>query len=240
MNLNKLHLDKVKIPKNILKEMEDDTWECYDYEPFLISISNLMYKGAETLSYSLEFSPAEDEFSQLNKKMETHSYVADGYGWTNYLLDKLKKGKVSFSGEIENDADTESCVLVAFNESDFRVLLQKTSDYLRELLMVVKDAGKEIEKNEENMRTVTIRRFWDNDDEEDGISKPEIMFKRPRIDHRISEYLWHFLETNLLIQKKIFQMNSLRITLFIGPLKKAINSSMILSIIQKQRNIARH
>lgn len=212
--MDRLQLEKVEIPNNIIEYMEEGTWECLDYKPFVIHISSVVNKGNETLSYSLEFSPT-DGFEKLNRKLEEVPYISDGYGWTNYILDKLKQEKVVFEEVIESDSESETCVLTAINENDFRILLQKVSLYVRELLLT-----KISDNREENTKTITISRFWSHEDEDDGISKPEIMFRRPRVDYRISEYIWSFLESNLLIQKRILQKNSMAITLFMGPIKK--------------------
>lgn len=212
--MDSLHLEKVKIPNNIIEYMEEGTWECLDYKPFVIHISSVIYKGNETLSYSLEFSPT-GGFEKLNHKIEEMPYISDGYGWTNYLLDKLKQEKVAFKEVIESDSESETCVLTAFNENDFRMLLQKVSIYVRELLLT-----KISDNSEENTKTITISRFWSHEDEDDGICKPEIMFRRPRVDYRISEYIWSFLESNLLMKKKILQKNNMAITLFMGPINK--------------------
>lgn len=195
-NLDRLHLEKVKIPNNIIEYMEEGTWECLDYKPFVIHISSVIYKGNETLNYLLEFSPT-DGFEKLNRKLEEMPYISDGYGWTNYILDKLKQEKVAFKEVIESDSESETCVLIAFNENDFRMLLQKVSLYVRELLLT-----KISDNSEENTKTMKISRFWSHEDEDDGICKPEIMFRRPRVDYRISEYIWSFLESNLLMQKR--------------------------------------
>ncbi|MFB6365846.1 hypothetical protein ACFCP7_17565 [Paenibacillus elgii] len=66
------------------------------------------------MSYSLEFSPT-GGFEKLNRKLEEMPYISDGYGWTNYILDKLKQEKVAFKEDIERDSESETCVLTAFN-----------------------------------------------------------------------------------------------------------------------------
>ncbi|MBP1989614.1 hypothetical protein [Paenibacillus eucommiae] len=210
-----LHLEKVKIPNNIIEYMEEGTWECLDYKPFVIHIASVINKGNETLSYSLEFSPT-GGFEKLNRKLEEMPYISDGYGWTQYILDKLKQDKIAFKDTIESDSESETCVLITFNENDFRTLLQKVSLYVRELLLTkISDYSEE-----NNTKTMTISRFWSHEDEDDGICKPDIMFRRPRVDYRISEYIWSFLESKLLLPKKILQKNSMAITLFMRPINK--------------------
>lgn len=214
MNLSNLKLEKVKFPKNIKTKMDDGIWECNDYEPFVISISDSLQNGKEILSYALEFSPTEELFEDINKKLEQHKFIADGNGWADYILKELQKNKAQFTDKIHNDSESETCVLCASNEIDFKLLLQHISVYFQALL---KDKA---DKKEDTERTVSISRFWSQTDEEDDIEKPEILFKRPRIDYRVSEYVWNFIDTNLLVPKKAFQKNSLEITLFMGPIRK--------------------
>lgn len=212
MNLAKLKLEKIKFPKNIRTKMEDDVWECYDYEPFVINVSNILRNGKEMLSYSLEFSPSDEIFEEINQKLEQQKYIADGDGWADYILKELNKNKVQFTDEIDNDSESDTCVLCASNELDFKILLQYILLYFQELLITRHSEKEEIE------RKISISRFWSQEDEEDEIWKPEILFKRPRIDYRISEYVWNFIEINLLVPKKVFQKNSLTLTLYLTPI----------------------
>ncbi|QQT26892.1 hypothetical protein [Sphingobacterium spiritivorum] len=214
MNLSNLHLEKIKIPKDVKSKIQDDIWECSDYQPFEINISIVLRKGEEVLNYSLEFSPSETVFENINKNLQQLKYIADGYGWQDFTLKKLITDKVQFTGETGSDSDSETCVLFSNNEDDFRLLLKHFSTYIREL-SVSSGIKEDVE------RTISVKRFWSHTDENDGIDKPEIMFKRPRVDYRISEYVWEFIETNILAPKKLLQKNSLNITLFPGPIKKS-------------------
>lgn len=212
MNLAKLKLEKIKFPKNIKTKMEDDVWECYDYEPFIINVLDISRNGKEMLSYSLEFSPSDEIFQEINQKLELQKYIADGDGWADYILKELNKNKVQFIDEIDSESESETCVLYASNEADFKILLQHISLYFQELLTAKHSEKEEIE------RTISISCFWSHENEEDGIWKPEILFKRPRIDYRVSEYVWNFIEINLLIPKKLLQKNSLTMTLYFAPI----------------------
>lgn len=214
MNLANLKLEKMKFPKNIKTKMEDGVWESNDYEPFVISISDVLQNGKEILSYSLEFSPTDELFHVINKKLEQHKFIADGHGWADFILKELQKNKVQFTDQIHNDSESETCALCASNEIDFKLLLQHISVYFQSLL---KD---KTDKKEDTERTVSIGRFWSQTDEEDDVEKPEILFKRPRIDYRVSEYIWNFIDSNLLAPKKAFQKNSLEITLSMEPINK--------------------
>lgn len=190
--------------------MEDDVWECYDYEPFVINVSDILRNGKETLSYSLEFSPSDEIFENINKKLEQQKYIANGDGWADYILKKIDENKVDFADGVDNDSDSETFELYTSNEADFKLLLQQVSLYFQELL--ANNTKEEIE------RTISVSRFWSQTDEEDDIDKPEILFNRPRIDYRVSEYIWGFIEKNLLVPKNVLQKNSLNITLYIKPI----------------------
>lgn len=64
---------------------------------------------------------------------------------------------------------------------------------------------------------VEIRRFWGLNDA-DNNPNPEVLFKRPRIDFRISEYIFNFLFENYLKQKKLMIKGNFRITLYFSEL----------------------
>lgn len=59
----------------------------------------------------MEFSPSGNEFKGLNKKLEQYKYVADGYGWADYILAKLKEDRTVFEDEVSCDSEAETCVL---------------------------------------------------------------------------------------------------------------------------------
>lgn len=56
--------------------------------------------------------------------------------------------------------------------------------------------------------TITISRYWTYD------NNVEMLCKRPRIDYKISEYLFDFINQNILVKKKIMQSGNYGITLF--------------------------
>lgn len=57
---------------------------------------------------------------------------------------------------------------------------------------------------------ITINRYWSND------NNAELLCKRPRVDYRISEYLFDFINRNILVKKKIMQSGKYDITLFMS------------------------
>ena len=55
---------------------------------------------------------------------------------------------------------------------------------------------------------LNIYRHWDHE------NNAKLLCKRPRMDHRISEYLFSFINEKILVQKKIMQTGSCNFTLF--------------------------
>ena len=60
---------------------------------------------------------------------------------------------------------------------------------------------------------ITINRFWEHEND------VEMLCKRPRVDYRISEYLFEFINQNILIEKKIMQTGEYDFTLFLKMFK---------------------
>jgi hypothetical protein len=100
------------------------------------------------------------------------------------------------------------------NDNDFKVLLQNFSLYIRTL------AKTKIDTTEGNDRKVFLKLSWSHIDDDDGIDKPAKMFLRPRIDYRVSEYVWNFINDNLLAPKKVLSKNDLTFTLHLGKTNK--------------------
>jgi hypothetical protein len=100
------------------------------------------------------------------------------------------------------------------NDNDFKVLLQNFSLYIRTL------AKTKIDTTEGNDRKVSLKLSWSHIDDDDGIDKPAKMFLRPRIDYRVSEYVWNFINDNLLAPKKVLSKNDLTFTLHLGKTNK--------------------
>ena len=55
---------------------------------------------------------------------------------------------------------------------------------------------------------IIIDRFWTDE------NNAELLCKRPRVDYRISEYLFDFINQNILMKKKIMKSGSYSVTLF--------------------------
>ncbi|HTG57533.1 MAG TPA: hypothetical protein VL943_14750 [Niabella sp.] len=59
---------------------------------------------------------------------------------------------------------------------------------------------------------VTISRFWSINDDE-GMSRASILFKRPRVDGQIASLVFKFIWTNVLTPKKMMQKGKYAFTL---------------------------
>ena len=56
---------------------------------------------------------------------------------------------------------------------------------------------------------IEIIRYWGHDND------TEMLCKRPRVDYRISEYLFEFINQNILVEKKIMQTGIYRFALYL-------------------------
>ncbi|MFD2921486.1 hypothetical protein ACFS6H_17290 [Terrimonas rubra] len=66
---------------------------------------------------------------------------------------------------------------------------------------------------------VTIERFWSINDDE-GMSRAAILFKRPRVDGQIANLVFDFIHTHLLLPKKLMQKGNYEFTLYFDTIRK--------------------
>ncbi|VTR50029.1 hypothetical protein [Sphingobacterium thalpophilum] len=65
---------------------------------------------------------------------------------------------------------------------------------------------------------VTISRFWSIDDDE-GLSRASILFKRPRVDGQIANLVFDFIWANVLTPKKLMQKGNYDFTLYFDTIR---------------------
>jgi hypothetical protein len=84
---------------------------------------------------------------------------------------------------------------------------------------------------------VEIQRMWSISDE-DLNERIEMLYKRPRVDYRISEYIYEYINKRILVPNKIMQTGDyLMILSFATYYKNVQNILRIHRIIQKRQNI---
>ncbi|SDD26762.1 hypothetical protein [Niabella drilacis] len=66
---------------------------------------------------------------------------------------------------------------------------------------------------------VTISRFWSINDD-DGISRAAVLLKRSRVDAQVSRYIFDYIWTHILAQKKLMQKGNYAFTLFFDVIRK--------------------
>lgn len=67
-----------------------------------------------------------------------------------------------------------------------------------------------------NTREITISRLWNFDKPLSIEPDIELLFKRPRIDYRISEYIFNFIDTQILQPNKVLQKGNYHLSLAFG------------------------
>ncbi len=134
MNSLNLPLHTFKIPENIneLLQNNDEMWKYDDFSPFNITISNGFHKGKARTRYQIDFCPYE-EFDKLNQHIEGLGFEADGYGWTDYMLEYISETAPALSKVVFEDSETETCVLYVEEAKYFVPLLTKVEEAIKEL-----------------------------------------------------------------------------------------------------------
>jgi hypothetical protein len=132
MNYKELHLEAIMIPANIDELLAGESIWDIEVPPFSISIVETVYKGVDTMTWSIEFSPSFD-FDDLNKKIEEKGFEPDGYGWTEYIQEYITTHYPKAKDRIREDSESGTCCLYTFTKSDFTALLKIVSESIREL-----------------------------------------------------------------------------------------------------------
>lgn len=117
-------------PANIEGLLEQESMWDIEVPPFSISVVETDYKGQDTLTWSVEFSPAFD-FDDLNKRLKAKGFEPDGNGWTEYIQQSLSLRFKNYGDKIKADSDSETCRLYTFNKSNFTTLLSIVSESIR-------------------------------------------------------------------------------------------------------------
>ena len=132
MNYKELHLEAIMIPEHVNDVLGGNTiWEM-EVPPFSISVMEIVYKGANTMHWSLQFSP-EFDFDELNERLEEKGFDPDAYGWTDYIIRYLVSNYPKAADRINEDSEADTCVLYTFTRSDFTGLLKIVSESIRAL-----------------------------------------------------------------------------------------------------------
>lgn len=136
MDFSTFSFSSFKIPENLetlLQTDESEMWECDDFTPFNIIISNVLHKGVEAIHYQVDFSPSDEEFDELNQHIEGIGFDADGYGWTDYMLEYISDSKPTMLPFVFEDSESATCVLYVSEAQYFEPLLTMIEKAIKEL-----------------------------------------------------------------------------------------------------------
>jgi hypothetical protein len=127
MNYKELHLEAIMIPTNVEELLKEEVMWDMEFPPFSISVVETVYKGKDTVTWSIEFSPAFD-FDEVNELLEEK-----GHGWTDYLMQYIVTNYPKAADRINEDGDADSVVFYTFSKADFTGMLKIISEAIREL-----------------------------------------------------------------------------------------------------------
>ena len=132
MNYKELHLEAIMIPANVEELLKEEVMWDMEFPPFSISVVETVYKGKDTVTWSIEFSPAFD-FDEVNELLEEKGHDPDSYGWTDYLMQYIVSNYPKAADRINEDGDSESVVFYTFSKADFTGMIKIISEAIREL-----------------------------------------------------------------------------------------------------------
>jgi hypothetical protein len=132
MNYKELHLEAIMIPTNVEELLKEEVMWDMEFPPFSISVVETVYKGKDTVTWSIEFSPAFD-FDEVNELLEEKGHDPDSYGWTDYLMQYIVTNYPKAADRINEDGDADSVVFYTFSKADFTGMLKIISEAIREL-----------------------------------------------------------------------------------------------------------
>jgi hypothetical protein len=120
-----------KPPKDIAKALEDGDgfWEDERWSPILLTaMSGTELNGREIpIAWQIEFDPSGDEFEAANAKLEKVGIEPDGYGWGEYIRQRIRKANPVLAKRLHlADCETDTCVIWVESEDDCRILLETT------------------------------------------------------------------------------------------------------------------
>jgi hypothetical protein len=120
-----------KPPKDIAKALEDGDgfWEDERWSPILLTaMSGTELNGRHIpIAWQIEFDPSGDEFEAANAKLEEVGIEPDGYGWGEYIRQRIRKPNPALAKRLHlADCETDTCVIWVESEDDCRILLETT------------------------------------------------------------------------------------------------------------------
>lgn len=98
---------------------EEGFWECNHFDPILITVQEVEYKGQSMISYEASLDIVEDFGDQ------------DGYDVEKIILTHIRQIDEGFHSRINSDTEGETCVLWCSSSTDFYLLLSYMLEALR-------------------------------------------------------------------------------------------------------------
>ncbi|MBK9018316.1 MAG: hypothetical protein IPM82_32085 [Saprospiraceae bacterium] len=98
---------------------EEEYWEDETFNPILITIEEVQYKGKSMISYQAAFEVL-DEFDDI-----------DGDEWEGILREYVREKAPDLETKIHGDSESSTCVVWLENEADFKKTLGLMIELLR-------------------------------------------------------------------------------------------------------------
>lgn len=106
-------IEELEIPVNLMEILkEEEYWEDETFEPIVITIEEVSYKGKDMLSYQAAFEVL-DDYEEI-----------DGDEWEELIRNYIDEKEPSLEKRIKGDSESSTCVLWINNDADFRLMLK--------------------------------------------------------------------------------------------------------------------
>ncbi|WP_405414828.1 Imm51 family immunity protein [Maribacter sp. Asnod1-A12] len=105
-------IENFELPGNLFQILqEEEYFESEDFDPILITIEEIQYKGEDVISYQAEFEVLE-EYDNIY-----------GYEWEELIRKYIEKNEPELLEFIKGDSESSTCVIWTNNQSKFKKIL---------------------------------------------------------------------------------------------------------------------
>lgn len=105
-------ISNLRIPENLFKILEEEEyWEEESFEPLMITVEEIQYRGEDMISYQVTFEVLE-EYKDIN-----------GDEWEELIRIYIEEKEPELVKYIQGDSERSTCVIWTNSESSFKKIL---------------------------------------------------------------------------------------------------------------------
>lgn len=114
-------VENLKFPSNLLIILKDEGfWENDLFNPFLITVEEIHFKGLDKVSYEASF-PILEEFEDI-----------DGYEWEDIIRAYVKELNPFLESKMVGESEEDLCVIWTDDPDNFRTMLTLMQELIQQ------------------------------------------------------------------------------------------------------------